>query len=118
MTTHKLHTITLALLAALSLAGSAHATNNDMPSSDGAGRGCDDNGSYMPDGGWKTYGNRNQRGSVTCTNGTICHTWKVRQRGNRWAWFDECYESPSNSATLRESGAPPSDATVAPARSG
>lgn len=93
-----LHTTAIALLAAagLTFAGGAHAQQTGTSSPGGTpGRSCDDDGRTMADGDLYTYKTKGQKGSVTCTDGTICHTWKVRQAGTKWTWFSECRDSPA-----------------------
>ena len=118
MSARRITTAALALLAGLALAGSAHATNNDAPAPSDSGRDCSTGyGTSMEDGEVRIYSRRNQWESMTCTDGTICRTWRVRQTGNRWTWYDHCYDAPARTAAA-PSEAPPSQTTAEPTRKG
>jgi hypothetical protein len=98
MNTRTLHHTAIALVAAAGLAlvpgAQAQQTGTTNPAT---GRPCDDNGSTIEDGDVITWRKPNgSKGSITCTDGTLCRTWKTRQRGTTWAWFSECSTGPGN----------------------
>ena len=103
MNTTALHLILAAAIAAVSIApAAAHA----QPAGGGSSGGSQDKSCQTEDGGTVedgyvgTYRTKYERGSVTCTNGTICTSRGVLQGDNKTrVWFYECRDA--NGATYR-----------------
>jgi hypothetical protein len=50
----------------------------------------------MSDGSWTKWRTPGMRGTTTCTNGTICDSWRTMQGDGTWGpWNYECTYSPA-----------------------
>ena len=97
-----LHLILAAAIATVAIVpAAAHAEPAGGGSSGGSqGKSCDDDGRTVEDGYVGTYKTKYERGSVTCSNGTLCTSRGVLQGDNKTrVWFYECKDA--NGATYR-----------------